>query len=176
MIGGESLHDARVRAAIALLSGAASYLAVLHVPMVGDGDTLGSPQLFWAPGSIFGIAVLAPSASGATRRIGIAGASTAIYCSAVLLGNRDELTQLFHGAGVDPVEVTTPRGTARFPDVRTMMEAGLRGWLPVMGVVLPEEQIGRVLEEAERALGGYVTAQGTMEFESPAHIVSGARS
>lgn len=91
------------------------------------------------------------------------------------LGNRDELTQLFHGAGVDPVEVTTPRGTARFPDVRTMMEAELRGWLPVMGVVLPEEQIGRILEEAERALGRYVTAQGTMEFESPAHIVSGTR-
>jgi hypothetical protein len=56
-----------------------------------------------------------------------------------------------------------------------MVEADLRGWLPVMGVVLPEKQIQRILEESELALSHYVTAEGTVEFESPAHIVSGTR-
>jgi SAM-dependent methyltransferase len=92
-----------------------------------------------------------------------------------VLGDRTELVKLFQGAGVESVKATTHRGTARFPSVRTMVEADLRGWLPVMGVVLDEEQIQRVLEEADRALSAYVTTEGTVEFDSPAHIVSGTK-
>jgi ubiquinone/menaquinone biosynthesis C-methylase UbiE len=92
-----------------------------------------------------------------------------------VLGDRTQLAELFQSAGVESVDVTTHRGTARFPSVRAMVEADLRGWLPVMGVVLPEEQVQLVLEEAEHALSRYVTADGTVEFESPAHIVSGTK-
>lgn len=49
------------------------------------------------------------------------------------------------------------------------------GWLPVMGVVLPEEQIRRVLKEAEQVLAPYVTPEGTVAFDSPAHIVTGTK-
>ena len=93
-----------------------------------------------------------------------------------ILGDRTELANLFRSAGVESVKITTHRGTARFPSIRTMVEADLRGWLPVMGVVLPEEQIQRILQEAERVLARYVTADGTVEFESSAHIVSGRKS
>ena len=92
-----------------------------------------------------------------------------------VLGDRTELVKLFQSAGVESVKVTTHRRTARFPSVRTMVEADLRGWLPAMGVVLGENQIGRILDEADRALSRYVTADGTVEFESPAHIVSGTK-
>jgi ubiquinone/menaquinone biosynthesis C-methylase UbiE len=92
-----------------------------------------------------------------------------------VLGDREELTTLFEDAGVASVEITTHRGTARFPSIRTMVEADLRGWLPVMGVVLAEEQIERILEEAEQALSSHVTPQGTAEFDSPAHIVTGRK-
>lgn len=92
-----------------------------------------------------------------------------------VLGDRTELVELFESAGVGSVKLETHVGTARFPSVRTMVEADLRGWLPVMGVVLSEEQIQRILEEADHALSRYVTADGTVEFESPAHIVSGAK-
>jgi hypothetical protein len=44
-----------------------------------------------------------------------------------------------------------------------------------MGVVLAEEQIERILEEAEQALSSHVTPQGTAEFDSPAHIVAGRK-
>jgi SAM-dependent methyltransferase len=93
-----------------------------------------------------------------------------------VLGDPTELDRLFRSAGVESVNITTHHGTARFPSIRTMVEADLRGWLPVMGVVLPEEQIQQVLEEAEDALSRYVTAAGTVEFQSPAHIVSGTKS
>jgi ubiquinone/menaquinone biosynthesis C-methylase UbiE len=93
-----------------------------------------------------------------------------------VLGDRRELTTLFEDAGVASVETATHHGTARFPSIRTMVEADLRGWLPVMGVVLTEEQIQGILEEAEPALSRYVTLQGTVMFDSPAHIVAGRKA
>lgn len=74
------------------------------------------------------------------------------------------------------MEVITRHGAARFPSIKTMVEADLRGWLPVMGVVLTEEQINSTLQDAEQALGQYVTADGAVEFNAPAHIVTGRKS
>lgn len=92
-----------------------------------------------------------------------------------VLGDKEELAALFTSAGAASVEIATYSGRGRFPSLRSMVEADLRGWLPVMSVDLPEDQIARVLEEAKDVLGRYVTAQGTVEFDSPAHIVK-ARS
>ena len=46
-----------------------------------------------------------------------------------VLGARDTLLALFEGAGVSSVKLLTHTGTARFPGVRTMVEADLRGCL-----------------------------------------------
>ena len=93
-----------------------------------------------------------------------------------VLGDPKALAQLVAGATGADVMLTTQTGVARFPSIRFMVEADLRGWLPLMGVVLTEAQIDRILHEAEPALGAYVTAGGTMVFELAAHIVSGTRS
>ena len=92
-----------------------------------------------------------------------------------VLGDRKALASLFTSAGVADVVVTTQQGTARFPTVRTMVEADLRGWLPIMGVVLSEDLISRILAESEHVLRAYVVAGGNVEFASHAHIVAGAR-
>jgi SAM-dependent methyltransferase len=88
------------------------------------------------------------------------------------LGDRRELDTLFTEAGVSPAEITTHHGTARFPNIRTMVEAELRGWLPVMGVILTEDQIGGILQEAEHALSPYATADGRVTFQLSAHLVT----
>jgi len=93
-----------------------------------------------------------------------------------VLGDKDELRGLFESAGVAGVTVTTISGQARFPSVRAMVEADLRGWLPVMGVHLDEDVIEHILREAERALARFVTDDGTLLFDSPAHIVSGRKT
>ena len=90
-----------------------------------------------------------------------------------VLGDKPGLATLFAGAGVGSVSIETYEGTARFPSIRSMVEADLRGWLPVMGVVLAEETIEAVLNEAESVLAEYVTADGQVVFRSPAHIVTG---
>ncbi len=92
-----------------------------------------------------------------------------------VLGNTEELASLLEGAGLDSVQIETHTGTARFPSVRTLLEADLRGWLPVMGVLLDEETIEQILEEAESVLAEYVTDDGRAVFHAPAHIVTGTR-
>jgi SAM-dependent methyltransferase len=91
------------------------------------------------------------------------------------LGERAALIALFRDAGVASVEVATQHETARFPSIRVMVEADLRGWLPVMGVILTEVQIESILKEAEQALSYYVTSEGTVEFDAPAHVVTGTK-
>jgi SAM-dependent methyltransferase len=92
-----------------------------------------------------------------------------------VLGDTAVLTELARSAGVDAVEVRTVVGEARFPSVRSMVEADLRGWLPLMGVHLDESVVEQILAEAEIALDRFVTETGALVFDSPAHILSGSR-
>jgi hypothetical protein len=83
---------------------------------------------------------------------------------------------MFEDAGAASVAVTTHRGIARFPSIRVMVEADLRGWLPAMGVILTEQQIGCILSEAQRDLEEYADLDGRVAFETRAHLVTATRS
>lgn len=89
-----------------------------------------------------------------------------------VLGRRQDLCELFEDAGARSVEVSTHKGAARFPNIRTMVEAELRGWLPVMGVHLTDELVSKILHEAEVALGSYTTSGGAVAFDVAAHVVT----
>ena len=106
----------------------------------------------------------------------IAGPDAAVPVQAPFaLGDPKALATLFEDAGVSAVSVATHVGAARFPSIGLMVGADLRGWLPLMGVVLPEEKIAAILAAAEDALRPYVTSDGTVVSEMPAHIVTGRR-
>jgi SAM-dependent methyltransferase len=104
------------------------------------------------------------------RRAGTAAADA--LRAPFVLGDTDELRRLWAQAGASEVSIDTQYGTARFPSVRTMLEADLQGWLPVMGVFLDEDLIESILEEADDALRAYVNERGEMSFAAPAHIVT----
>ena len=93
-----------------------------------------------------------------------------------VLGDRDALQATFAAAGADSPQISTHFGTARFPSIRVMVEADLRGWLPAMGVHLDEERIERILREAENVLAAYAAVDGQVSFEAPAHIVTSVKS
>ncbi|HEY9197966.1 MAG TPA: hypothetical protein VIR60_01290, partial [Gammaproteobacteria bacterium] len=65
---------------------------------------------------------------------------------------------------------------ARFPGIRVMVEADLRGWLPVMGVILSDREIDRILQAAEDVLDAYVQPDGRVAFETRAHLVTATKS
>lgn len=146
------------------------------------GEALREMLRVLAPGGTMAVAVWDSLENSAAypievellERLGGQPAADALRAPFVL-GDQEELTALFEGAGVASVGVATQSGTARFPSIEAMVEADLRGWLPVMGVVLEEEQIQRILAEAETALREYVTAEGQVAFDSPAHIITGAK-
>lgn len=106
----------------------------------------------------------------------IAGARAADALRApFVLGDRDRLAGLFEDAGAGDVSVSTRKGIARFPSIRVMVEADLRGWLPVMGVNLGEEEVRRVLHEAEAVLAAFAADHGGMAFDTSAHVVTARR-
>jgi len=107
----------------------------------------------------------------------LAGQASADALSApFVLGDKGELAALFEAAGTTDVSVTTHTGTARFPSTRKTIEADLRGWLPVMGVHLEEALIQEILAQADNVLQKYVTDEGQVVFDSPAHIVTGVKA
>lgn len=89
-----------------------------------------------------------------------------------VLGDTMELEAVFRSAGASDVSIVTQVGTARFPSVRSMIEADLRGWLPALGVHLDEELIDELFIEADELLGPFVDEHGAMVFQAPAHIVT----
>jgi SAM-dependent methyltransferase len=93
-----------------------------------------------------------------------------------VLGDRKELAKLFADAGVDSAEITTHDGVARFPSIRIMVEADLRGWLPLVGVNLSEDQISHILKGAEQTLSSYAAADGQVTFDLSAHVVTANKS
>jgi SAM-dependent methyltransferase len=93
-----------------------------------------------------------------------------------VLGDRRVLVQLFESVGLKSPVIETHEGTARFPSIRSIVEADLRGWLPIWGVTLTEEKIQEILAAADRELKPYVTTDGGITFASPAHIVSAAKA
>jgi hypothetical protein len=76
-----------------------------------------------------------------------------------------------------PIEITTHAGIARFPSIRVVLEADLRGWLPMVGLSQSEETIDRVLAAADQALGGQVSqVDGGIQFDLSVHIVSAEKT
>ena len=88
------------------------------------------------------------------------------------LGNAEEVTSFFKAAGFRSVFSETPTEQARFPGTRTMVEAELRGWLPLFGIHLDEDKIADVLMRSDEKLARYADASGKAVFPTSAHVIT----
>ena len=103
----------------------------------------------------------------------LAGPQAATALSAPFaMGDLGALTATFAAAGIASVDIATHVGTANFPSIRTMVEADLRGWLPVMGVSLDEGLIRVILDQAEIVLSRFAAADGRGQFQLSAHLAT----
>ncbi len=93
-----------------------------------------------------------------------------------VLGDVKELAALFTGAGIASAVVNTQQGTARFPSVRSMVLADVKGWFPLAQIFLDERQLETLVAEAEQALKSFVAADGAVEFPAFAHIVTATKT
>jgi ubiquinone/menaquinone biosynthesis C-methylase UbiE len=88
------------------------------------------------------------------------------------LGDKDILRATLSEAGISDITITTHAGTARFPDLKSMLDADLRGWLPVLGIMLGEEDIQEIYNDASDALVEYISPNGNVSFNITAHVVT----
>lgn len=91
------------------------------------------------------------------------------------LEDAGEIEAALTSSGFAQIEVRAETETARFPSVREMVEAELRGWLPLFDIVLDEPAISRILAAAETALARYQTPSGQAQFPTSAHIVTAVK-
>jgi len=95
----------------------------------------------------------------------VAGALRAPYA----LGDREGLRALLGEAGVPDAQITTHKGTARFPSIEAWVHTDVKGW--TLADMINESQYARLLDEARRALQRFVDDQGAVSFPAPAHVV-----
>ena len=88
------------------------------------------------------------------------------------LGDASEVTSLLEHSGFADIHVEALGETATFPSTRQMVEAELRGWLPLFDIVLTEEQIATILVESDRTLGKYAGPSGEAVFPTSAHLIT----
>jgi SAM-dependent methyltransferase len=93
-----------------------------------------------------------------------------------VLGSAPAVRDLIETASGCSVVVSTIVGRGRFPSIRSIVEADLRGWLPVMGVELEEDLILAILAAAEQELSEFVRPDGGTDFDSPAHVFTGRKA
>jgi len=73
-------------------------------------------------------------------------------------------------AGFSGISVDAKAETANFPGSRQMVEAELRGWLPLFDIFLSEDKIDEVLAESDRTLEKYAGPNGKAIFPTSAHV------
>ena len=89
-----------------------------------------------------------------------------------VLGDRGALACAAADGGIERSSIDTHAAVARFASVRTLVEADLRGWLPLMGVPLSEAIVEATLAEADDALAPYVTTSPDgVSFPTSAHVL-----
>lgn len=93
------------------------------------------------------------------------------------LGDTTRLANLCAAAGITGAQVALEQGPGRFSSIRTMVEADVRGWLPLVGIVLADDVIEEILRRAEVALAPFVTRESSgVSFASPAVLATAVKS
>ena len=88
------------------------------------------------------------------------------------LGDTQKLGALFDAGGVHDVTIETIPGKARFDSIESWIYTDIKGW--TLAEVIDDDGYERLRREASKKLSRFVLADGSVEFDAPAHIVTAA--
>jgi SAM-dependent methyltransferase len=94
--------------------------------------------------------------------------------SPFILGDVNQLRSLFHDAGIPNAEITTRHGSAHFPSIESWVYTDIKGW--TLADMIDDAQYRLLLNEAQKALSPFVTDDGSVIFNAPAHIISAVKA
>lgn len=86
------------------------------------------------------------------------------------LGDVDELARLLTDAGIETGTIQTMRGKARFASVDAWIYTDIKGW--TLADVIDDAGFARLKQAAPQRLAPFVRADGSVEFDAPAHIIT----
>jgi SAM-dependent methyltransferase len=92
------------------------------------------------------------------------------------LGDAGKVTAVLEGSGFTDIKIEAKTEFARFPSSRQMVEAELRGWLPLFEIFLSEDEIDKVLIESDKTLDKYAGPSGEAVFPTSAHVFTARRA
>jgi hypothetical protein len=90
-----------------------------------------------------------------------------------VLGDPKVLSSLFAAGGIADAKIETREGRARFPSIRSWVHTDVKGW--TLADLIDDAQYETLQREAAAELRSFVQANGTVEFCSPAHIVTATK-
>ncbi len=90
-----------------------------------------------------------------------------------VLGAPGELRELFEAAGIPGATVDTQVGEARFPSIADWVHTDVKGW--TLADAIDDAQYALLQKEAREELKRFAAADGTVRFDSPAHIVTAVK-
>lgn len=85
------------------------------------------------------------------------------------MGDPAALRALFASAGLTDADLTTHVGRARFPSLSSWMYTQVRGW--TLSEEIDDDAFERLLTAAWARLGRFVTRDGSVRLDMPAHVV-----
>ncbi|MBT8434932.1 MAG: class I SAM-dependent methyltransferase [Gammaproteobacteria bacterium] len=86
------------------------------------------------------------------------------------LGDKGVLENLFKKSGVSDFQIKTHQGIARFDSIENWIHTGARGW--TNDDALNDDELGILLDTAEKELTDFRTRQGAVAFPISTHIVT----
>lgn len=86
------------------------------------------------------------------------------------MGDIDGLRMLFSRAGASYIELKTLPGKARFDSVESWIYTDIKGW--TLADIINDEEYELLMQEAPKRLSRFVQADGSVEFDAPAHIIT----
>ncbi len=89
------------------------------------------------------------------------------------LGDPDAFLALFADSDLADLRVTTHNGTARFPSIASWVYTDIKGW--TAADLIDDDGFERLVTAAEEELQRFVTPDGTVVFDIPAHIVTATK-
>ncbi|GAB4223675.1 MAG: methyltransferase domain-containing protein [Kiloniellaceae bacterium] len=90
-----------------------------------------------------------------------------------VLGEPGEVQELFDAAGIAESQVATQTGRACFPSLADWVHTDVKGW--TLADSIDDAQYALLQQEAQEELKRFAGADGTVRFDSPAHIVTAVK-
>lgn len=89
------------------------------------------------------------------------------------LGDAGELGSLARRAGIVDARIETRAGVARFASIADWIRTDVRGWS--YSALVDDDQLAALVDEAQRTMGRFVTVDGSVAFDAPAHVLGATR-